>query len=228
MDSYHLKIIIFILDFHTSLKMESIISAFESTGISVTSFLQEVLSNSKFRDRPSVCDICMNAALICELLHKSTSNFKESSSTPSPVILWASDLITSFYKHEIRSLLDNDHTWRFSAVHSTAQQIEDFKIEGMVRSMMEIAPHLWKGISALLGSSKSDSESSNPINASDNLNSMESDNGYWENIDEIDLEGFIDKITEDNDSPMHRLEARKHGLINIVRELLLVPLFQNT
>ena len=86
----------------------------------------------------------------------------------------------------------------------------------MVKSMMEIAPHLWKGISALLGSSKS-----NPVN--NNLNSMDSDNGYWENVDEIDLEGFIDKITEDNDSPMHRLEVRKHGLINIVCELFLLP-----
>jgi hypothetical protein len=44
---------------------------------------------------------------------------------------------------EIQALIKSDE-WRFGAANASAQQISDFKIESMARTMKLVAPKLWE------------------------------------------------------------------------------------
>jgi hypothetical protein len=49
-----------------------------------------------------------------------------------PFLTWAFEFVNSgSYKKKIRDLIRNSNEWKFSATCASAQQISDFKIEGM-------------------------------------------------------------------------------------------------
>jgi len=95
--------------------------------------------------------------------------------------------------------------WHFGASSTTTKQLEDFSIEEMAREMETSAPALWNLLGGLLGEDrklplmvheKGDRDADN--SASDVPMSV--DDSYWDQVEAIDLKGFINGLTSENGS----------------------------
>lgn len=60
------------------------------------------------------------------------------------------NVINSRYYDEVMALTDNDTGWHFSALHTTADQLEGFVLEEMGSKMRKLAPRLWAFLDALV------------------------------------------------------------------------------
>ena len=114
--------------------------------------------------------------------------------------------------------------WHFGASSTTTKQLEDFSIEEMAWEMETSAPALWNLLGGLLGEDqklplmvheKGDRDADN--SASDVPMSI--DDSYWDQVEAIDLEGFINGLTSENGSmglKVDRRELRSAAIISIV------------
>jgi hypothetical protein len=66
------------------------------------------------------------------------------------------------YVSSIRTLAKNENGWHFSAINTSAKQLEDFRIEDMATKMKSLAPDLWDIIGLLLGASSQMSTDEDP------------------------------------------------------------------
>lgn len=98
----------------------------------------------------------------------------------------------------------SDHKWNFCASNTTTKQLEGFCLEDLAWDVTTCAPEL----SALLGMLLDGKElysmaSTVSFNHEDGegdtmMGSTANYNSYWDNIDEIDLKGFISGLTAES------------------------------
>lgn len=107
------------------------------------------------------------------------------------------------YIREIKLILA-EGGWHFRLSHMTTQQVEGFSIEEMGREMQSCAPALWDLLGHLLGADSSPSCEANDTDGDVLMGNMleetsgilhEEDESYWDELDELDLEGLIDRLT---------------------------------
>lgn len=93
------------------------------------------------------------------------------------------------YSRELQALTRIETGWHFSALHATADQIEDFHLEDMATQMEAIAPTLWRLLDVLV-----------LVNASkkralpkENEVLDEDEEGYWDALDGLEDENLISR-----------------------------------
>ncbi|KIK24171.1 hypothetical protein PISMIDRAFT_99041, partial [Pisolithus microcarpus 441] len=114
-------------------------------------------------------------------------------------------------------ITSEERGWYFSALNVTTKQLEEFSIDNMARDMEICAPELWRLLGFLL-----DDERTGSILEDDCRGNllMEGNDGYWNAVDEIDLERFISGLTTESGSSPAGLDKHSHyhsAVIKIVR-----------
>lgn len=178
--------------------MDSAIEALEECGFTVSQFLQSLLSTTRYDDHPSVHDLFASSADILLLLFKHPLGDKTS------LTKQARDIVHETYQNELKILTSGDSGWHFGAWSATTKQLEDFSLEDMARDMEADAPGLWQMLGTLLDDGNVIDDGDGGAGRNDEL-----DTSYWNAVDEIDLEGFIDGLTTERGrkSPVQRQMA---------------------
>ena len=182
--------------------VDSAIEALTMCGFTVSQFLQALLSTRQYDDHPSVHDLFASSADILQLL------FKHPSADKTLLMRQARVIIHEIYQKELRILTSGDSGWHFGAWSATTKQLEDFSLDDMARDMEANAPALWQMLGDLLDGGPR-SNDGNEVDDQEAGRNDDLDTNYWDAVDEIDLEGFIDGLTAEQgrQSPVNRQTA---------------------
>ncbi|KIK95409.1 hypothetical protein PAXRUDRAFT_140723, partial [Paxillus rubicundulus Ve08.2h10] len=87
--------------------------------------------------------------------------------------------------------------WHFGASSAITKQLEDFSLEDMAGGMLACTPTFWHMLGMLLGDDQMalSGHGAGLENAEDEADE-EAD--YWDEVDEIDLEGIINRLTKES------------------------------
>ncbi|KIK79080.1 hypothetical protein PAXRUDRAFT_162248, partial [Paxillus rubicundulus Ve08.2h10] len=90
-------------------------------------------------------------------------------------------------------LASEESGWHFTASNVTMKQLKVFNIEDMPQGMEKGTPQTWDFLGALLGDGEVEKKVDGDAPVADNEPSvdLDSDDSYWDEVDEIDLEGFL-------------------------------------
>ncbi|KIK75322.1 hypothetical protein PAXRUDRAFT_173185, partial [Paxillus rubicundulus Ve08.2h10] len=102
---------------------------------------------------------------------------------------------------ELKKITSEDSGWHFGALSTTTKQLEDFSLEKMAQDMGSDALELCRMIGLLL-----DDEGSGTFDGEKDVGgpsdvAMGDNDGYWDEVDEIDLEGFISRLVANKGLP---------------------------
>ena len=189
----------------------AVFEALESCQITASQFFLSVLTHRQYDNHPVVKDLLLHSPDILSafLMHPSKNNKS---------LQHSAEFIKDSYLRELRDVVSEESGWHFGASNATTKQLEDFDIEDMARDMERRAPGLWYLLGALLdGVERSswleDAKLKEP--EQDAITNEEiTEASYWDEVDEIDLEGFIEGLTAEGgpklptrDSHVRRLAA---------------------
>ncbi|KIK90836.1 hypothetical protein PAXRUDRAFT_65422, partial [Paxillus rubicundulus Ve08.2h10] len=124
-----------------------------------------------------------------------------------------------------------DSGWHFGALSKTAKQLEDFSLEKMAQNMGSDAPELCRMIGLLL-----DDEGSGTVDGKKDVGGpsdvvMGDDDGYWDEVDEINFEGFISGLVANKGlllSVQDKHCRRCAAIVIIIKTIIISILMQST
>ncbi|KAG2111453.1 hypothetical protein DEU56DRAFT_920025 [Suillus clintonianus] len=187
--------------------VEEITNVLERDSIAPSQFILSLLTSRQYNNHHIVRDLVAHSPdiLAAFLRHPSKEDTFENS---------VRQLVHEQYITNIREMSSERAGWHFGASSTTTKQLEDFSIEEMAREMETSAPALWN----LLGGKGDDVP-------------MSIDDSYWDQVEAIDLEGFINGLTSENGSTglkADRRELRSAAIISIKKVVILSIMMQST
>ncbi|KAI6002202.1 hypothetical protein F5J12DRAFT_686107, partial [Pisolithus orientalis] len=118
------------------------------------------------------------------------------------------------------SLTSEDNGWHFRASSASTKQLEDFSLQQMAQKMGEGTPKWWGLLGTLLddkGSGELGGQNEHIMN--ETLESEREFGNYWDEVDEIDLEGMINKLTGEYPSVKERC-ANHCSAIKLMKKMI--------
>ncbi|KAH7917212.1 hypothetical protein BV22DRAFT_978464, partial [Leucogyrophana mollusca] len=106
-------------------------------------FILLLLSTPSYSDHPTVRDLLSNTREIMQALARHPSAYGK-------VLNWASEVVKAECAREVRELVKVQSGWHFSALHASADQMEEFQIGELAAEMGARAPQLWDLLDVLL------------------------------------------------------------------------------
>lgn len=119
------------------------------------------------------------------------------------------------YLAEMKYIVAEDAGWHFRVYRSTMKQFEEFSLEDMGQELEKNAPKLWHLVGLLLGGC---AEETTDLKMDGDGDAIMADDTYWDEVDEIDLEGFVNGLTGDKVPSMTAADKRKmrHAAILLI------------
>ncbi|KIK76596.1 hypothetical protein PAXRUDRAFT_169402 [Paxillus rubicundulus Ve08.2h10] len=174
--------------------LEPVFEALKHCGLSVSEFILSLLTRRKYNDHPAVRDPLAHSPDIFAALaaHRLTDE---------KLVQRAQELTHEVHLKEIWKTAAEASGWHFGAYRSTTKQLEDFDLEKMAKDMEASAPHFWSLLGLFLGEARDEIVGGGP-GPDDSRDAdgdvVMGDESYWDEVDEIDLEGFINGLTSEN------------------------------
>ncbi|KAG1729207.1 uncharacterized protein EDB91DRAFT_1028323, partial [Suillus paluster] len=146
----------------------------------------------------------------------------------------ASHLVQEICTAEVRRLASEDSGSHFGASSATTKQLEDFSVEDMAQEMIRSAPELWALLGALLGEGEkcslpvSDEVDGDGDAVMGDSQSSEDDDSYWDQVEAVDLEGFINGLASENVSKKDIRSSRHSAIIKTKKVVIISIMMQST
>ena len=126
------------------------------------------------------------------------------------------DTVKETYHQELHVLTSKDNGWHFGASNATTKQMEDFSLKEMAWKIESSTPWWWKLFGLFLndekawlqGSLQRDEMDDVEMDDTPPLDSVHSDD-YWNDVDEIDLEGIISVLAKETSTRLLPKDRRK-------------------
>ncbi|KAH9842506.1 uncharacterized protein C8Q71DRAFT_827213 [Rhodofomes roseus] len=112
-----------------------------------------VFRNPHFATHAFTQDIARN---VTDIL----SAFSRHEKTSDALYTWAHDHMKQDYHQSALRLAQKQNGWHFSALHATAEQFEEFRIEDMAKDFRDLEPRLWDLVGYLLSGEDADATAS--------------------------------------------------------------------
>ncbi|KAF9236980.1 hypothetical protein BU15DRAFT_49361 [Melanogaster broomeanus] len=150
------------------------------------------------------------------------------------------ELISDSYLKEIRHAASEDGGWHFGASTATTQQLEDFNLDDMGRDLEAHAPGLWSFVGLLLQGDEKQKGGSGGGNLGTEKDvdgdvvmdeqSMDMEGDYWNAVDEVDLEGFIEGLTAEGGLSIHAKDRRKkrRAAIKTIKKIVIISIIMQS
>ncbi|KAG1882355.1 hypothetical protein F4604DRAFT_1546252, partial [Suillus subluteus] len=134
---------------------------------------------------------------------------------------------------EVRRLASKDSGSHFGASSATTEQLEQFNVKDMAQGMIHSAPELWALLGALLGGGEkyslpvSDEVDGDGDAVMDDSQDSEDNDSYWDQVDAVDLEGFINGLASENVSKKNIRASRRSAIIKIKKVVIISIMMQS-
>ncbi|KAF9231987.1 hypothetical protein BU15DRAFT_81749 [Melanogaster broomeanus] len=134
----------------------------------------------------------------------------------------------STYRDEIVSLASQTSGWHFGASSATTKQLENFSLEDMAEGMLARAPTLWRMLGMLLGDDQT-APSGHGAGLEGAEDEAEEEADYWDEVDEIDLEGIINRLTkESGGSSAVERQAKRRAAIKVMKKTMICSILMQS
>ena len=126
------------------------------------------------------------------------------------------------YRQELRTLASDINGWHLGVSRVSTKQMEEFSLKEMTHDIELNAPQWWRLLGLLLGPGERleghtlEGIGSHRImdNEMDDLPpSLDDSEDYWNEVDGLDLEGFISRLAEERSSRLLMKDRRKRRRI---------------
>jgi hypothetical protein len=176
----------------TETQLEAIIHCLTTQDVTASKFLISLLTYADFRDHPYTEELIRNTS---EIFNAFLQHPKASESA----LEWANTVMKRNYAKDIKDLAHVQNGWHFGALHTSEDQLKDFRIEDMARDMQRLAPELWDLLGLMLSADRKEGRrqravTDRPVNQDKTdkdedqmMASVEDDEDdmYWEGQDEF-------------------------------------------
>lgn len=169
---------------------ETVIHTLQHHGVTLSSFLISLLTSRLYNNHPVVQDILAQAPDIFAALVKHPLN---NGKLDRHVHMF----VTEGYLAEIKIIAAEDAGWHFGVYCSTLKQFEEFSLDDMGRELEASVPQLWSLLGELLGSQGERMNLELETRRDADGDMVMDEDAYWDEVDEIDLEGFINELVGD-------------------------------
>ncbi|KAF8152227.1 hypothetical protein B0H34DRAFT_821021 [Crassisporium funariophilum] len=202
--------------------MDSVYKVLIANGTTISNVLMELLSDTKYQSHPMVTDLCAHADQLCAVLQfaSTTASWGKNQDNGQ----WAFNYVKRKYKDEIRKLVVDIPEFKFSAVHASAEQIDEFKVDEMADKIKDVAPNLWDILGELLESPRKTKVDGN-LGEERNRSNHQPDQ-HWAECDEVDLEGIISDITQPAAREQQK-DAKRQAILTIRKVILISIIMQS-
>lgn len=186
-------------------------------GMTMSQLLLSTLSSRQHDNHPITVDLLSRSAEIFLAITKHPASGSDM------LAKQVHEISCDLYLRELREITSEDHGWHFGAFHTTTKQLEEFRLEDMAQDISMYAPKLWKLLDRLLGGNDGlDLGSMQESDRSENIVIENSNDGdYWDAVDEIDLEGFINGLTSEASHHNSRLRRRAAAVLIVCIDILI-------
>nr|VWO97511.1 ATP-dependent RNA helicase CshA (EC [Ganoderma boninense] len=196
------------------------LSYLQAQDIPISDLLSAVLIHNKF-NRPEdifLPDLSRSVPIILSSLYHHPI-------TASSTCSWAHELMCSRYTSAAQNLSRVKNGWHFGAASATPEQVRDFRLEDMARSMRAMEPELWAVIFRMLGGSP-DLVAEDAAWHKSSRDQDKEDAEYW--IDDDDFEMLQDVHTKNLklDAKKGRKHKERAALIRI-KSVVVISIFMH-
>ncbi|KAG1775335.1 hypothetical protein EV702DRAFT_1046931 [Suillus placidus] len=196
---------------------QSLFTTFEDVGIKPFQFFSMLLTRLELNNHPHVCELLVHSEDLVSAIIKHPSRPKNSAHT-------VAQLIQGIYVREVRTMASEENGSHFGASSASMQQLEEFSIEETAQAMKLNAPGLWGLLGALLGEEER-LGSNKDVVISDVPEAI--DNYYWDQVEAIELEGFINALNSEGALKRDIHTNRCAAVFNIKKVVLLSIMMQS-
>ncbi|KAJ3553994.1 hypothetical protein NM688_g3331 [Phlebia brevispora] len=139
--------------------------------------------------------------------------------------IWTTRFQEQIFTRELQLLTQKQTGWHFSAVHASADQVEDFHLEEMATSMEGLAPGLWHLLDALVHSHDSRKrvrdEAKNTVDEEEDM--------YWKAVDPLEDENLIGRSQDGGRKRAARgVVERRRKNIQRIRKVIVLSILMLT
>ncbi|KAH0831256.1 hypothetical protein J3R83DRAFT_13889 [Lanmaoa asiatica] len=167
------------------LPLHPILTALESCQISAADFIVVLLTHPAYKSHPTANHLVANAEMVFKALmgHPTAHN---------KILDQCFHIVEESYLQEIQDLASEDSGSHFGAASATIQQLEEFRVEEMARTMEIHAPRIWNMLESLLQAKQQRGKSSE-LKSAESLDQDREDlwthtaDALWNEVDEVDL-----------------------------------------
>ncbi|KAI6017690.1 hypothetical protein BKA83DRAFT_110752 [Pisolithus microcarpus] len=198
--------------------LDVVFEALDRCQISLAQFITTLLTHQEYEDHQFVVNL-LNA-------------FLQHPASRDRFTQWSFGVVENTYLQELCCLASEDGSSHFRASSTSTEQLENFSLTAMAQEMEAGAPRWW----GLLGTLLDDRRMANSAGQTDGLgdesidNEQAADHEYWDEVDEIDLEGLINGLTgEWNVHPetLTSRRAKRHSAIKLMRKTIITSILMN-
>lgn len=187
--------------------MHFLCHTFQQHQISLTEFLITLLIDPNIQQQGTpvtsvFTDLVTN---VQELLAALWRNPASSSVMKS----WCHTMMKGHYEQAVKKLTRRENGWHFGAIHTSEEQLRDFRIQDMAAGVREVAPELWDLVGFLLAGNHMEIEA--PREDAVEMDMVDEEEEYW-----AALEGHDDalntpgaQIKKNSRGPLQRRLALK-------------------
>ena len=128
-------------------QLEAIIHCFQTHNVTASKFLVSLLTDAGFQEHPCSEDLVHNST---EIFNAFLKHPKASGSA----LDWANTVMKKKYAKDIKDLANVKNGWHFGALHTSEEQLKDFRIEDMAHEIQRLAPELWDLLGLMLSADR--------------------------------------------------------------------------
>ncbi|KIK80263.1 hypothetical protein PAXRUDRAFT_766419 [Paxillus rubicundulus Ve08.2h10] len=204
----------------------AVFEALEHCQTTASQFLKTVLTHWQYDNQPIVQDLLLHST---EVL----GTFLAHPIKAQDFMQHCAELILDLYLKEICHAASKDGGWHFGASTATTQQLEDFNLDDMAWDLKAHAPRLWTFVGLLMqcdekqkgGSGKKDVDGDVVMDKQ----SMDMEQDYWNEVDEVDFEEFIEGLTAEGGPSIPMKDHKKwQVVIKTIKKIVIISIIMQS
>jgi len=188
--------------------LDTVLAALHECQITPVEMITTLLTSRQYKDHPFASQLVDQSPEIFR-------TFLGNPATREKVVDFCLNTAGRTCLQEIHSLAAEESGWHFGACSASTKQMEDFSLEEMAKQMEAYAPKWWAFIGMLFGEEGAQERAwgDAEMDVDEEMRVLGNSvlDTYWNEVDEVDLEGLINVLTGEGHSRLSPKEKRaKH------------------
>ncbi|KAI6022193.1 hypothetical protein PISMIDRAFT_108972 [Pisolithus microcarpus 441] len=200
--------------------LDVVFEALDQCQISVAGFITILLARQEYNNHCFVVNLLKRSNEVIDAILWHLGNHSQFSQQ-------SFDVVENTYLQELHCPASEGSRWHFRASSMSTKQLESFSLSEMAHEMEAGTPKWWRLLRTLLSDKGMTDMARTTI---DDTPEVEGDvDDYWDEVDEIDLEGMINGLTREWDSHSVRKDRRAecHSAIKMMKKTIITSILMH-
>ncbi|KIK26861.1 hypothetical protein PISMIDRAFT_79972, partial [Pisolithus microcarpus 441] len=205
--------------------LDIMFEALDRCQISVAHFITTLLTHQEYKDHRFVVDLVEHSNEVFNV-------FLQHPASQDQFTQKSFGVVENMYLQELRCLASEDSSSHFRASSTSTEQLENFSLMTMAREM-EAGALRWWGLLGTFFDEGGTADLAGPKDGGGDKsvdNVLEVEDEYWDEVDEINLEGLINGLTGEwnvHPATLTDQHAKCHSAMKLMRKTIITSILMN-